>query len=59
VEPTTFGSGWLSGVLSAALVLFGTAHLPDRWPAAYGISGGTPPPEGYWRQLLWPFRSRR
>lgn len=40
-------------------VLFGTAHLPDRWPAAYGISGGTPPPEGYWRQVLWPFRSRR
>ena len=31
-------------------------HLPDgRWPAAYGIDGH-PVPEGYWRQLAWPFR---
>ena len=35
--------------------IFGTAHLPDRWPAAYGISGGDQPPAGYLRQLLWPF----
>jgi lathosterol oxidase len=39
-------------------VLFGTAHMPDRWPRAYGISGGQAPPSGYLRQLLWPFRSR-
>ncbi len=39
-------------------VLFGTAFLPDRWPSAYGISGGEPPPRGYLRQLLWPFKSR-
>jgi lathosterol oxidase len=36
--------------------LFGTAHLPARrWPEAYGIEGH-PVPEGYWRQLAWPFR---
>lgn len=34
---------------------FGTAYLPDgRWPDAYGIDG-RPVPEGYWRQLVWPF----
>ena len=36
--------------------LFGTAYLPSgRWPEAYGIAGH-PVPEGYWRQLAWPFR---
>lgn len=39
-------------------MVFGTAHLPDRWPAAYGISGGEQPPTGYFRQLWWPFRNR-
>ncbi len=39
-------------------ILFGTAHLPDRWPSAYGISGGERPPDGYFRQLLWPFNRR-
>jgi lathosterol oxidase len=39
--------------------LFGTAHLPPgRWPEAYGIAGH-PVPEGYWRQLAWPFRRER
>jgi sterol desaturase/sphingolipid hydroxylase (fatty acid hydroxylase superfamily) len=38
-------------------LLFGTAYLPTaRWPAAYGIEGH-PVPEGYWRQLAWPFRN--
>ena len=37
-------------------MLFGTAHLPNRWPAAYGIGAGEPPPDGYVRQFLWPFR---
>ena len=39
-------------------VVFGTAHMPKRWPTAYGISGGARPPAGYLRQLLWPFRRR-
>jgi sterol desaturase/sphingolipid hydroxylase (fatty acid hydroxylase superfamily) len=40
-------------------LVFGTAHLPDRWPSAYGLSGGDQPPGGYWRQLWWPFGSRK
>lgn len=39
-------------------VLFGAAHMPDRWPSGYGISGGERPPDGYLRQMVWPFRSR-
>ena len=39
-------------------LVFGTAHLPDRWPSGYGISGGATPPDGYLKQLLWPFRRR-
>ena len=36
--------------------VFGTAYLPpDRWPESYGITGN-PVPEGYWRQLVTPFR---
>lgn len=36
--------------------LFGTLHLPaGQWPAAYGIEG-RPVPEGWGRQLIWPFR---
>jgi lathosterol oxidase len=39
--------------------LFGTQHLPgDEWPAAYGI-GGHPVPEGWSRQLRYPFRAPR
>lgn len=34
--------------------LFGTAYEPARWPEGYGLD--TPPPEGVWAQLLWPFR---
>jgi lathosterol oxidase len=37
--------------------LFGTFYMPDRWPSAYGIRGH-PVPEGYLRQLVWPFRRR-
>jgi lathosterol oxidase len=40
-------------------VVFGTAHLPDRWPSRYGLCGGAAPPDGYVRQLLWPFREHR
>ena len=36
--------------------LFGTCYLPDgRWPAQYGVAG-TPVPDGYLRQLTYPFR---
>jgi len=38
--------------------LFGTQHLPgDQWPEAYGIHGD-PVPEGYARQLAYPFLPR-
>ena len=36
--------------------LFGTFHLPEgEWPTAYGV-GGDPVPQGYWKQLLYPFK---
>ena len=35
--------------------LFGTYHLPDRWPSGYGVDGH-PVPKGYWKQLLYPFQ---
>ena len=38
--------------------IFGTMYLPPRWPSAYGIGHGQPPPPGYVRQFVWPFRSR-
>lgn len=34
--------------------IFGTAWLPDRWPARYGVAGD-PVPDGWWPQLVWPF----
>lgn len=38
--------------------LFGTQHLPgDQWPETYGIDGD-PVPEGYARQLAYPFLPR-
>jgi sterol desaturase/sphingolipid hydroxylase (fatty acid hydroxylase superfamily) len=37
-------------------IVFGTFYLPEnRWPNGYGV-GGHPVPQGYWRQLLYPFR---
>ena len=35
--------------------LFGTMHLPARWPRGYGIAHGAPIPDGFMRQFLWPF----
>ncbi|HET6618601.1 MAG TPA: sterol desaturase family protein [Dongiaceae bacterium] len=35
--------------------LFGTHHLPDRWPSGYGV-GGHPVPGGYLKQFAYPFR---
>ena len=37
-------------------LLFGTYFLPDRWPTAYGICGGSRVPVGWLRQLVHPFR---
>jgi lathosterol oxidase len=39
-------------------LMFGTYHLPDRWPSAYGLVGDRPLPRGWFRQLLHPFRTR-
>lgn len=39
--------------------IFGTMHLPERWPTRYGIVGGDPAPEGFLRQLVWPFLRHR
>jgi lathosterol oxidase len=39
--------------------LFGTAYFPDgRWPEAYGLAG-PPIPDGWFRQLVAPFRPTR
>lgn len=39
--------------------LLGTFHLPaEAWPDRYGIEG-SPVPEGYVGQLVFPFRRRR
>jgi len=36
--------------------MFGSYHLPDqRWPKTYGV-GGIKPPDGFLRQLFWPFK---
>jgi len=37
--------------------LFGTYHLPDRWPKSYGLVDEAVPP-GYVRQMTYPFRHR-
>jgi sterol desaturase/sphingolipid hydroxylase (fatty acid hydroxylase superfamily) len=38
--------------------LFGTYYLPkNEWPKGYGIEGH-PVPQGYWAQLLHPFRRK-
>ena len=38
-------------------LLFGTAHLPDRWPQRYGTDAAQPP-EDYLAQLAYPFKRR-
>ena len=36
--------------------LFGTYHLPNgKWPSGYGVQGH-PVPQGYWKQMLYPFQ---
>jgi sterol desaturase/sphingolipid hydroxylase (fatty acid hydroxylase superfamily) len=34
--------------------VFGTMHLPARWPRGYGLAHGARIPDGYLRQLAWP-----
>ena len=38
--------------------LFGTYFMPNRWPESYGLAGGDPVPEGFFRQFIHPFRRR-
>lgn len=36
--------------------IFGSYYLPgEQWPASYGVKGEKPP-EGFFRQLFWPFK---
>lgn len=36
--------------------LFGTYYMPPKqWPSGYGI-GGHPVPQGYWKQIFYPFK---
>jgi sterol desaturase/sphingolipid hydroxylase (fatty acid hydroxylase superfamily) len=55
-EPQAYNSNY-AGEFPALDALFGTLYLPaNRWPAQYGVDGTEP--EGYLRQLAWPFRTR-
>lgn len=38
--------------------LFGTLHLPGRWPNAYGLHTGEHIPASWLGQLVYPFRRR-
>jgi sterol desaturase/sphingolipid hydroxylase (fatty acid hydroxylase superfamily) len=44
--------------LPAIDAIFGTMYLPRRWPRGYGLAEGAPVPEGFLRQLAWPFVPR-
>jgi sterol desaturase/sphingolipid hydroxylase (fatty acid hydroxylase superfamily) len=47
-----------SGLMPVLDRIFGTYYQPkDRRPEAYGIEGGIP--DGWWRQMLFPFREGR
>jgi sterol desaturase/sphingolipid hydroxylase (fatty acid hydroxylase superfamily) len=55
-EPQAYNSNY-AGEFPALDALFGTLYLPgDRWPAQYGVDDTQP--DGYLRQLAWPFRTR-
>lgn len=51
-EPAAVNKNF-AGNLPVLDVLFGTAHLPSRIPAAYGM--GERAPDGYVAQMRWPF----
>ena len=40
-------------------ILFGTYHLPARWPTAYGLASRRDIPARWVTQLIYPFRSGR
>ena len=46
-----------AGFLPLWDVVFGTAHLPGRWPQRYGTVNFQPP-QDYLGQLVYPFRRR-
>jgi sterol desaturase/sphingolipid hydroxylase (fatty acid hydroxylase superfamily) len=53
-EPQAYNSNY-AGEFPALDALFGTLHLPaNRWPAQYGVDDTEP--DGYLRQIAWPFR---
>jgi sterol desaturase/sphingolipid hydroxylase (fatty acid hydroxylase superfamily) len=52
-EPQAYNSNY-AGEFPALDALFGTLYLPNRWPTQYGVDDTEP--EGYLRQLAWPFR---
>ncbi len=55
-EPLAYNANY-AGEFPAVDLLFGTYYLPvGRWPDHYGVSDTQP--EGYLRQLAWPFRVR-
>ncbi len=55
-EPQAYNSNY-AGELPFLDALFGTLYFPaDRWPAQYGVDDTEP--DGYLRQLAWPFRTR-
>jgi sterol desaturase/sphingolipid hydroxylase (fatty acid hydroxylase superfamily) len=52
-DPQAYNANY-AGEFPAVDLLFGTCHLPDHWPGHYGVPDTQP--EGYLRQLAWPFR---
>jgi sterol desaturase/sphingolipid hydroxylase (fatty acid hydroxylase superfamily) len=55
-EPQAYNSNY-AGEFPALDALFGTLYLPNRWPTHYGVDDAEP--DGYLRQLAWPFRRHR
>ena len=55
LEPAAVGKNF-AGEFPWMDRIFGTFHLPDRWPAAYGITDDVPQ-RGYWAQFAAPFRA--
>ena len=55
-EPLAYNSNY-AGEFPFLDALFGTLYFPaNRWPAQYGVDDTEP--DGYLRQLAWPFRTR-
>jgi sterol desaturase/sphingolipid hydroxylase (fatty acid hydroxylase superfamily) len=55
-EPQAYNSNY-AGELPLLDALFGTLYFPaNLWPAQYGVDDAEP--DGYLRQIAWPFRTR-